>query len=276
LDIHGLSVRFARPDGVVDVVKDVSLHIARGETLGLLGESGAGKTTTALAVLALVPPPGRVAAASIKVSGVELAGMPPAGLRHVRGRHVGFVAQLPHASLNPSYSIGHQIAEPLRWHLHHTRRQTTTDVAELLDLVGIASGRSHDYPHQLSGGEAQRVCIAMALACQPDVLIADEPTTALDAVTQAGVLELLRDLGNTLDLGVLLISHDMGVVARSTDRVAVMHAGRIIETQDTARLFAQPTEPYTQLLIDSAKHRGGTHTESGLSITSAPVIASTR
>jgi peptide/nickel transport system permease protein len=276
LEIKGLSVRFARPDGYVDAVTDLSLHIARGETLGILGESGAGKTTTALAVLALVPRPGQVAAASIKVSGVELVGMPPAALRHVRGRRVGYVAQVPHASLNPAYSIGHQIAEPLRWHLHRTRRQAATETAALLDLVGIAPGRVHDYPHQLSGGEAQRVCIAMALAGQPDVLIADEPTTALDTVAQAGVLDLLGELRDTLDVAVLLISHDLGVLTNSTDRVAVMRAGRIIEAGETARLFTRPEEPYTQLLIDSATHGGATNTDSTRSITSARTTASTQ
>jgi peptide/nickel transport system permease protein len=255
LEIQGLSVCFARPEGRVDAVTDVSLDIARGEALGLVGPSGAGKSTTALAVLALIPPPGRVTAASIKVSGVELVGMPAAALRHVRGRRVGFVSQLPHASLNPAYPIGHQIAEPLRWHLHRTRRQAATEAAELLDLVGIAPSRSHDFPHQLSGGEAQRVCIAMALACRPDVLIADEPTTALDSVAQAGVLDLLRDLRATFDLAVLLISHDMGVVAASTDRVAVMRAGRIIETQDTGRLSPRPDEPNAQPAIPSAPAR---------------------
>jgi peptide/nickel transport system permease protein len=275
LEIQSLSVHFDRPDGRVDAVTDVSLHIARGETFGLVGTSGAGKTTTALAVLALVCPPGRVTAASIKVSGVELVGMPPAALRQIRGRRVGYVAQLPHASLNPAYSIGHQIAEPLRWHRHRTRRQAAADAAELLDLVGIAPGRVHDAPHQLSGGEAQRVCIAMALAGEPEVLIADEPTSALDGVAQTGVLDLLRDLRDNLDLAVLLISHDMGVVAASTDRVAVMQDGRIIETQDTARLFARPAEPYTQLLTDSAKHVG-MNADSGPSISSAPATAITR
>jgi peptide/nickel transport system permease protein len=276
LEIQSLSVHFDRSEGPVDAVTDVSLHIARGETLGLVGASGAGKTTTALAVLALVPPPGRVTAESVKVGGVELVGMQSGELRHVRGGRVGYVAQLPHSSLNPAYPIGHQIAEPLRWHLHRTRRQAATEAAELLDLVGIPPGRAHDFPHQLSGGEAQRVCIAMALAGQPDVLIADEPTSALDGVAQAGVLDLLGDLRVTLDLAVLLITHDMGVVAASADRVAVMHAGRIIETQDTVRVFTHPAERYTRLLIDSAEHLGATSVGSGPSITSAPATASSR
>jgi peptide/nickel transport system ATP-binding protein/peptide/nickel transport system permease protein len=252
LELSGVSVTFERPDEPVRAVSDLWLSVAPGEVVGLVGESGAGKSTTALAALGLVAPPGRVRATSIKVDGVDIVGMAPSRLRHVRGRRIGFVAQEPATALNPAYPVGHQIAEPLRWHLDHSRASAAAEAAALLERVGIEPGRAVDYPHQFSGGEAQRIAVAMAMACRPAVLIADEPTSALDNVAQSQLLDLLLDWRATDDVAILLISHDLGVVASVADRVAVMHSGRIVETQETAALFSEPQDPYTRRLLDSA------------------------
>jgi peptide/nickel transport system permease protein len=245
LELRRVSVSY----GASDVVADVSLTVGSGEIFGLVGESGAGKSTIALAALGLVPAPGRTRAESIAVAGVELAGMAPGELRHVRGRHVGYVAQDPAAALNPCHTVGHQIAEPLRWHLGRARRQAKLEAAEWLERVGLAPTRARDYPHAFSGGELQRIALAMALACDPALLIADEPTTALDAVVQAQVLDLLLDLRDQSSTAMLLVSHDLAVVAGAADRVAVMRAGRIVEIQETIALFDRPQDPYTQQLL---------------------------
>jgi peptide/nickel transport system permease protein len=245
LDLRRVSVTY----GASEVVSDVSVSVAGGEIVGLVGESGAGKSTTALAALGLVPAPGRTRAGSIRVAGVELVGMAPGELRHVRGRRIGYVAQEPAAALNPAYTVGHQFAEPLRWHLGRSRRQARAEAGEWLERVGIAPERVGGYPHEFSGGELQRIALAMALACGPAVLVADEPTTALDAVVQAQVLDLLLDLRDRSGTAILLISHDLGVVAGVADRVAVMRAGRIVEIQETVALFDRPQDPYTQQLL---------------------------
>jgi peptide/nickel transport system permease protein len=245
LDLRRVSVTY----GASEVVSDVSVSVAGGEIVGLVGESGAGKSTTALAALGLVPAPGRTRAGSIRVAGVELVGMAPGELRHVRGRRIGYVAQEPAAALNPAYTVGHQFAEPLRWHLGRSRRQARAEAGEWLERVGIAPERVGGYPHEFSGGELQRIALAMALACGPAVLVADEPTTALDAVVQAQVLDLVLDLRDESGTAILLISHDLGVVAGVADRVAVMRAGRIVEIQETVALFDRPQDPYTQQLL---------------------------
>ena len=245
LDLRRVSVTY----GASEVVSDVSVSVAGGEIVGLVGESGAGKSTTALAALGLVPAPGRTRAGSIRVAGVELVGMAPGELRHVRGRRIGYVAQEPAAALNPAYTVGHQFAEPLRWHLGRSRRQARAEAGEWLERVGIAPERVGGYPHEFSGGELQRIALAMALACGPAVLVADEPTTALDAVVQAQVLDLVLDLRDESGTAILLISHDLGVVAGVADRVAVMRAGRIVEIQETVALFHRPQDPYTQQLL---------------------------
>jgi len=245
LDLRRVSVTY----GASEVVSDVSVSVADGEIVGLVGESGAGKSTTALAALGLVPTPGRTRAESIRVAGVELVGMAPGELRHVRGRRIGYVAQEPAAALNPAYTVGHQFAEPLRWHLGRSRRQARAEAGEWLERVGIAPERVGGYPHEFSGGELQRIALAMALACGPAVLVADEPTTALDAVVQAQVLDLVLDLRDESGTAILLISHDLGVVAGVADRVAVMRAGRVVEIQETVALFHRPQDPYTQQLL---------------------------
>jgi peptide/nickel transport system permease protein len=255
LELRHVSVTFDDSGRTAPAVSDASLSIGPHEVLGLVGESGAGKSTLALAALGLVPHPGRVQAASIIIAGTEIVGLPPAGLCRVRGRLVGFVAQEPASALDPTQSVGRQLAEPLRWHLDRSRRQARHEAGDLLERVGIGADRLDDYPFQLSGGEAQRIAIAMALACRPAVLIADEPTTALDAVTQAQLLDLLVDLRDDFGTAILLITHDLGVVAGVADRVAVMHQGRIIEIRETASLFADPRQPYTKELLDSALHK---------------------
>jgi peptide/nickel transport system permease protein len=245
LELRRVSVTY----GASEVVSDVSVIVASGEIVGLVGESGAGKSTTALTALGLVPAPGRTRAESIRVAGGELVGMAPDELRHLRGRHIGYVAQEPAAALNPAYTVGHQIAEPLRWHLGRSRCQASAEAVGWLERVGIAPDRVGGYPHEFSGGELQRIALAMALACGPAVLVADEPTTALDAVVQAQVLDLLLDLRDQSGTAILLISHDLAVVAGVADRVAVMRAGRIVEIQETVTLFDRPQDPYTQQLL---------------------------
>jgi peptide/nickel transport system permease protein len=252
LELSGVNVAFEWRDEPVPAVCDLWLSVGPGEVVGLVGESGAGKSTTALAALGLVAPPGRVRATSIKVAGTEIVGMRPSALRHVRGRLIGFVAQEPASALNPAYTVGHQLAEPLRWHLDHSRSRAAMEAAALLERVGIEPARATDYPHQFSGGEAQRIAVAMAMACRPSVLIADEPTSALDNVAQSQLLDLLLEWRATDGVSILLISHDLGVVASVADRVAVMRSGRIVEIQETAALFGQPQDPYTRRLLDSA------------------------
>jgi peptide/nickel transport system ATP-binding protein len=257
LEIRDLGVAFPKREGEgwLPVVRDVSLAVDRGEVVGLVGESGSGKTMTALAVLGLVPPPGRVTAGSILLSGdggaADLLKLSPAALRRVRGGRVAMVFQEPATAFNPVYSIGFQIAEAVRAHRPLSRREARREAVRLLDRVAFpdAQRRLDDYPHQLSGGQRQRAMIAMALAGRPDLLLADEPTTALDVTLQAQILELLDELRQDLGLGVLLITHDLGVVAETCDRVVVMRDGRVVETAAVEELFQAPADPYTRELL---------------------------
>ncbi len=236
------------------LVEDVSFEIAAGETLGLVGESGCGKSVTALAIQRLLPsPPLEIAAGRIQFSGRDLASLDAAALRRVRGGEIGMIFQEPMTSLNPVFTIGDQIGEVLAIHRGYDRRQCDARAAELLDLVGIpaAASQLERYPHQLSGGQRQRVMIAMALACEPKLLIADEPTTALDVTVQAQILELIDRLRRDLGLACLLITHDLGVVGEVCARVAVMYAGRIVEQGPVELLFGQPRHRYTCALLDT-------------------------
>ncbi len=256
LEIRDLEVAFpARDGGRLPVVRGASLSLGRGEIVGLVGESGSGKTLTALAVLGLVPPPGRVTAGEILLSedgaAVDLLTLGPEALRRVRGGRIAMVFQEPATAFNPVYSIGFQIAEAVRAHRRMSRREAREEVARLLDRVAFPDARRRldDYPHQLSGGQRQRAMIAMALAGRPDLLLADEPTTALDVTLQAQILELLDELRRDLGLAVLLITHDLGVVAETCDRVVVMRAGRVVETAGVEELFRAPADPYTRELL---------------------------
>jgi peptide/nickel transport system ATP-binding protein len=236
------------------LVEDVSFEIAAGETLGLVGESGCGKSVTALAIQRLLPsPPLSIAAGRILFAGRDLASLDAAALRRVRGGEIGMIFQEPMTSLNPVFTIGDQIGEVLAIHRGFSRRQCDARAAELLDLVGIpaAASQLERYPHQLSGGQRQRVMIAMALACEPKLLIADEPTTALDVTVQAQILELIDRLRRDLGLACLLITHDLGVVGEVCARVAVMYAGRIVEQGPVELLFGQPRHRYTRALLDT-------------------------
>ncbi len=253
LVIKGLSTRIQLRRSVVQAVCDVDMHVDAGETLGIVGESGCGKSMTGLSIMGLLPPGGSIVAGSIRVDGTELVGMTEEQLQDVRGNTVGMVFQDSMTGLDPTKTIGYQVAEPVRRHRGAGAREALDRAAEVLGLVGIPrpSERLGDYPHQLSGGLRQRVMIAMALACNPKVLIADEPTTALDVTIQAQILRLLDDLKDRLGMAVVLITHDMGVVAGRADRVNVMYAGRVVETSDTRQLFAHMHHPYTQALLGS-------------------------
>ena len=259
LEIRDLEIAFPARDageGWLPVVRGASLSVGRGEVVGLVGESGSGKTLTALAVLGLVPPPGRVTAGAIRLSeegggAADLLALPPGALRRVRGARIAIVFQEPATAFNPVYSIGFQIAEAARAHRRISRGEARREAARLLDRVAFPEARRRldDYPHQLSGGQRQRAMIAMALAGRPDLLLADEPTTALDVTLQAQILELLDELRRDLGLAVLLITHDLGVVAETCDRVVVMREGRVVETAEVEELFRAPAHPYTRDLL---------------------------
>jgi oligopeptide/dipeptide ABC transporter ATP-binding protein len=253
LSVRHLTTSFDGRAGRVLAVDDVSFDIRRGETLGLVGESGSGKSVTALSIVRLVQPPGRITGGSILFGGRDLAALGEAEMRRVRGAGIGFVFQEPTAALNPVFTVGDQIAEALVVHGRAARRDAWGRAAELLAAVRMPdpARRVHDYPHQLSGGMRQRVVIAMALACRPALLIADEPTTALDVTIQAEILDLLGELQARFDLALLLITHDLGVVARTADRVAVMYAGRIVEAGPVREIFESPAHPYTRGLLAS-------------------------
>jgi peptide/nickel transport system ATP-binding protein len=253
LDIRDLRVRINMRHSAVHPVDGVSLHIDAGETLGIVGESGCGKSMTGLSIMQLLPSGGHIASGSIEFMGRDLTPLNYAAMHEIRGNDIAMVFQDPMTSLNPTKSIGHQVAEPVRIHRGASRRQALTRAAEVLDLVGLPrpSERLDDYPHQLSGGMRQRVMIAMALACEPKLLIADEPTTALDVTIQAQILELLDRLKQRLDMSVLLITHDMGVIAGRADRVMVMYAGKVVETAATNELFEDMHHPYTRALLAS-------------------------
>lgn len=258
LEIRGLEIAFPGPGGDAAVVRGAALEVGRGEIVGLVGESGSGKSLTALAVLGLVPPPGRIRAGSIRFDGRELVGLSDRELRPLRGGRVGLVFQEPSAALNPVLTIGTQIVEAIRAHRDVSRRAASERARELLALLAVPDPerRLGEYPHQLSGGQRQRALMAIALAAEPELLIADEPTTALDVTVQAQVLELLERLRRELGLAILLITHDLAVVAETCDRVVVMYAGRPVEAAPVAALFASPAHPYTRALLASLPRLG--------------------
>jgi oligopeptide/dipeptide ABC transporter ATP-binding protein len=252
LEVHDLGVTFIGFDGVARAVDGIDLTVGEGETVGLVGESGCGKSVTALAILRLVEPPGHIAhGSSIRLEGRDLLALGAKEIRAVRGNHVAVVFQEPLSALNPVLKVGGQIAEAIRAHEHVSRSTARWRAVEMLTAVGIPDAERHAaaYPHQLSGGMRQRVLLAMALACRPKLLLADEPTTALDVTIQAEILELLDGLQQKLGMAVLLITHNLGIVAERTRRVYVMYAGQIVEATTTERLFAQPAHPYTEGLL---------------------------
>ncbi|MBK9216122.1 MAG: ABC transporter ATP-binding protein [Chloracidobacterium sp.] len=253
LEVEHLKTHFPTRSGLVKAVDDVSFHIGEGELLGLVGESGCGKSITALSVMKLVSPPGEIVSGSIRFKGEEITTASYERLRQLRGNDIAMIFQDPMTSLNPVYSVGEQIAEALRLHRRLDRKQAWAAAVDAMREVSIPSPeqRASDYPHQLSGGMRQRVMIAMALACDPELLIADEPTTALDVTIQAQILELLDELRRTRKLAVLLITHDLGVVAEVADRVCVMYTGKIVEESSVRELFARSKHPYTQGLLRS-------------------------
>ena len=264
LEIQGLKTHFQTDDGWLHAVDGVDISVERGETVCVVGESGCGKTVTAMTVLKLIPmPPGRIVAGEVLWQGRDLVPLDNAGMRRVRAKEIAIVFQEPMTSLNPVYTVGEQIAESVRLHGGFSRRSALDRAAEMLKLVHIPmpERRIHDYPHQFSGGMRQRVMIAMALACNPQLLIADEPTTALDVTIQAQILDLLNELKSRLGMSILLITHAMGVVAEMAQRVVVMYAGKVVEEASATELFARPRHPYTQGLIRSIPRidRAATH-----------------
>lgn len=252
LDVSGLTTVFTLAGGgQAAAVNDVSFAVGRGETVGLVGESGSGKSVTALSIIRLIQPPGRIAAGRILFEGRDLAALDERDMQAIRGRRIGFVFQEPMIALNPVYTIGFQIRETLEVHGLARGAAARKRAIELLDAVRVPdpARRVHEYPHQLSGGLRQRAMIALALSAEPSLVIADEPTTALDVTVQAEILDLLRDMRRQFSLSLLLITHDLGVVAEMTDRVAVMYGGRVVEHADTRALFERPAHPYTQGLL---------------------------
>jgi oligopeptide transport system ATP-binding protein len=254
LDVQGLETTFKTPDGVVHAVNGVSFGLLEGETLGVVGESGCGKSVTMLSVLGLIPsPPGKVEAGKAIFAGQDLIKMSREEIRHVRGAQIGMIFQDPMTSLNPVLTIGKQLEEPLMLHIGMTKTQARDRAAELLTMVGIpnAKDRLNDYPHQYSGGMRQRVMIAMALSCSPQILIADEPTTALDVTIQAQITDLVKRLRDELGMAIIWITHDLGVVASLAQRVLVMYGGYVIEEAPVKELYANPEHPYTIGLLGS-------------------------
>ena len=254
LDVRGLSTHFRTSAGVVRAVDDVSFELQRGETLGLVGESGCGKSVTALSILRLVPEPaGRIVGGAIRFDGQDLLALSESAMRGLRGGQIGIIFQDPMTSLNPVHTVGDQIAESAQIHLGLSRRAARDRAVALLDRVGIprAVDRARDYPHQFSGGMRQRVMIAIALACDPMLLLADEPTTALDVTIQAQILELIASLSADLGMAVILITHDLGIAAGMCDRINVMYAGRIVESGPVDGIFDHPRMPYTSGLMAS-------------------------
>ena len=254
LEVRGLSTHFFTPDGVVKAVEDVSFELGYGETLGLVGESGCGKSVTALSVTRLVPdPPGRIVAGEVIFDGTNVLSLSDEAMRRLRGKEIGFIFQDPLTSLNPTLTIGYQIAESIREHMGLSHKAASDRVVELLSKVGIPQPRDRltDYPFQFSGGMRQRVMIAIALSCDPKLLLADEPTTALDVTIQAQILELIQRLSEEFHTAVLLITHDLGIAAGMCQRINVMYAGRIVETAGVDELFEKPQMPYSWGLLDS-------------------------
>jgi peptide/nickel transport system ATP-binding protein len=254
LDVRELETVFFTNSGLFRAVDKLSFHVRRGETLAIVGESGCGKSVSALSLMRLVPdPPGRIVGGSVLFEGTDLLGLDEAGMRDIRGNRISMIFQEPMTSLNPVMRIGDQIAEAVRLHRSMSRQEIWDQVVEMLRLVRIPepARRAYEYPHQLSGGMRQRAMIAMALACRPSLLIADEPTTALDVTIQAQILALVLDLQKGLGMGLILITHDLGVVAQTAQRVIVMYAGKKVEEADVETLFATPRHPYTRGLMAS-------------------------
>jgi oligopeptide/dipeptide ABC transporter ATP-binding protein len=253
LEVRNLKTYFFTEDGVVKAVDGVDFFVRSGEVLGLVGESGCGKSVTSLSILRLVGAPGKVVGGEILFDNKNLMDLPEAEMVQMRGNRMSMIFQQPQTSLNPVFKVGDQIAEVLRIHQKQNKKQAWKEAIRLMRVVGIPDpeNKAHAYPHEMSGGQAQRVMIAMALALNPLLLIADEPTTALDVTIQAQILDLMRDLRSRMNTAVILITHDLGVIAEMADRVAVMYAGRIVESTDTRTLFANPLHPYTQGLIAS-------------------------
>ncbi|MBA2336438.1 MAG: ABC transporter ATP-binding protein, partial [Acidimicrobiia bacterium] len=252
LEVTDLKTHFFTRSGVVQAVDGIDIHVDRGEVLGLVGESGCGKSVTSLSIMGLVPRPGRIVSGSVRFDGRELTTLSQKQLTKLRGEHISMIFQQPTSALNPVMRAGAQIAEVFELHRDWKDAKRQERTVEMLRTVGIPDPlrRARAYPHELSGGMAQRVMIAMALACEPELLIADEPTTALDVTIQAQMLDLIRDMQQQTRTAVILITHDLGVVAEMCDRVAVMYAGKIVEQADTRTLFRTPTHPYTWGLFE--------------------------
>ena len=253
LEVDNLTTAFQTERGEVTAIEEVSFSLDQGEILGIVGESGSGKSVTALTIMGLLPrPPARIVAGEVRFAGEVLTRQSEARLRKIRGSGIAMVFQEPMTSLNPVFSIGEQLMETLRAHERLSPRAQRDRAVEMLDKVGIPSPalRLADYPHQLSGGQRQRVMIAIALACRPRLLIADEPTTALDVTIQAQILDLLMDLRDEFGMAIMIITHNMGVIAQTADRVMVMYAGRVVEEAPVARIFDRPSHPYTRGLLD--------------------------
>lgn len=254
LDVKGLKTRFNRDDGPVNAIDGVSLHVKKGEVLGLVGESGCGKSVTSLSIMRLLHgTPGKVVEGEVHFQDKDLVSLPESAMRKIRGNDMAMIFQEPMTSLNPVLKIGKQLQEAIRLHLKYDAKKAAQHAVHMLKLVGIprAEDVMNEYPHQLSGGMRQRVMIAMAMSCHPKLLIADEPTTALDVTIQAQILDLMKKLKDENDMSILLITHDLGVVAEMCDRVIVMYAGRIVEEGDVLDIFDHPQHPYTQGLIQS-------------------------
>ncbi len=253
LRVEDLKTHFFTDDGVVKAVDGVSFRLNKGETLGIVGESGCGKSVTSLSIMRLIAHPGRIVQGKIILRGLDIADMDEASMRHIRGNRIAMIFQQPTSCLNPVFRVGDQISESLMLHRGYTKQQARKRAIELLTMVGIPSAKTRvdTYPHEMSGGMCQRVMIAMGLSCDPELLIADEPTTALDVTIQAQILELMKDLKNRYQTGIILITHDLGVVAEMADNVSVMYAGKVVEEAPVNDLFESPKHPYTQGLLAS-------------------------
>ena len=255
LDVKGLETTFFTDDGAVKAVDSIDFHVHEGEVLGIVGESGCGKSVTSLSIMRLIPsPPGKITAGEVLLDGKDLVNLSDKEMRSIRGKDVAMIFQEPMTSLNPLFTIGNQLIEAIRIHNKSwSKKQATKRAIEMMKLVGLPRAEEliHEYPHQLSGGMRQRVMIAMALVCDPKVLIADEPTTALDVTIQAQILKLMRDLNERLNTAILLITHDLGVVAETCERVIVMYAGQVVEEAPVREIFKNPQHPYTKGLIQS-------------------------
>ena len=272
LQVRDLAISFRTERGIVRVLDGVNFDVDQGELLGIVGESGSGKTVTVLAVMGLITDPNAIIEGSIKYKGLELVGMKQREMRHLRGSQITMIFQDPMTALTPVYTIGWQIAEQILTHQKVGRKQAWFQAIDLLEEVGIPkpSEAVHRYPHQLSGGMRQRAVIAMALTCNPTLLVADEPTTALDVTVQAQILDLLRNLQNKHGSSIIFITHDLGVMAELADRVMVMYAGRIVERADKTALFADPRHPYTLALLDSIPPLDGPRPDRLRSIAGSP------